>query len=134
MVRKVLLNLKNYEVSLFILFYGVHNFLITRNYVFSLFFYKTLSQSLPAYSMHAHSLCPPRYYLCLQVSTSVLGNMDRSVDPCDNMYHFACGGYVNKTNLLSDEDGVDVANDIEISNLQVLKQVIILCVLSNTLT
>ena len=34
--------------------------------------------------------------------------MDRTVDPCDNFYQFACGGYLNSTNITDDHDKLDV--------------------------
>lgn len=33
---------------------------------------------------------------CVMLSGSVLSSMDPTVDPCDNFYMYACGGWVAK--------------------------------------
>lgn len=38
---------------------------------------------------------------CIKVASSILGSLDRTVDPCQDFYSFACGSWV-KTNPLPD--------------------------------
>ncbi|KAI5630575.1 VLP3p-4, transcript variant X7 [Venturia canescens] len=40
---------------------------------------------------------------CIHTASMILRNMDSNVDPCDDFYRYACGGYINKTVL---PDGV----------------------------
>ena len=34
---------------------------------------------------------------CKQQAANLLEQMDRTVDPCQDFYQFACGGFINKT-------------------------------------
>ena len=34
---------------------------------------------------------------CVEVAAFILGNLDRSVDPCEDFYNFTCGAWVQKT-------------------------------------
>ena len=45
---------------------------------------------------------------CIQTSRRILGNMDISVDPCEDFYHFTCGGWESKvlSNEMSDESNI----------------------------
>ncbi|KAK7127685.1 hypothetical protein R3I93_020307 [Phoxinus phoxinus] len=36
---------------------------------------------------------------CVTVASSVMGSLDRSVDPCQDFYNFACGGWMKKNPL-----------------------------------
>jgi putative endopeptidase len=38
-----------------------------------------------------------------EISASVLGAMDRTADPCDDFYRYACGGWLDSTPLPSDQ-------------------------------
>ena len=33
-------------------------------------------------------------------------SLDRTADPCDDFYQFACGGYIAKTEIPADAEGV----------------------------
>ena len=34
---------------------------------------------------------------CIEVAAFILGNLDRSVDPCEDFYNFTCGAWAQKT-------------------------------------
>ena len=36
---------------------------------------------------------------CTKAADDMLGRMDQSVDPCDDFFKFACGGYVKKSTI-----------------------------------
>lgn len=51
---------------------------------------------------------------CLSDSSRILGNIDRSINPCQDFYTFACGGFFNKSILFPDQEEVSIyslAND-----------------------
>ncbi|XP_031344647.1 neprilysin-2-like [Photinus pyralis] len=43
---------------------------------------------------------------CICASSSILNNMDPSVDPCDDFHQFVCGNYRKMTNIPDDEETV----------------------------
>ena len=43
----------------------------------------------------------------------ILNNMDRSVNPCDDFYKFACGGFLNSTIIPSDQAEISVVTSYE---------------------
>ncbi|RZF35771.1 hypothetical protein LSTR_LSTR012069 [Laodelphax striatellus] len=45
---------------------------------------------------------------CVTSANSVLQNMDRGVDPCDNFYEFACGKFLKEVRIPDDQTGVTV--------------------------
>ena len=36
---------------------------------------------------------------CVELSALVLGGLNESVDPCDNMYEFACGNWIESNSI-----------------------------------
>nr|AWI63381.1 neprilysin-11-like isoform X4 [Sogatella furcifera] len=51
---------------------------------------------------------------CVATANSILQNMDRKVDPCDNFYEFACGKFVEESRIPDDKSSLttfSVIND-----------------------
>lgn len=44
---------------------------------------------------------------CIHAASTLLKYMDRSVNPCDDFYQFACGGFLNETNVPGGEVSTD---------------------------
>uniref|UniRef100_A0A1Y1LZC8 Peptidase M13 N-terminal domain-containing protein n=1 Tax=Photinus pyralis TaxID=7054 RepID=A0A1Y1LZC8_PHOPY len=47
---------------------------------------------------------------CLCASSSILNNMDPSVDPCDDFHEFVCGNYLKTTNIPDDQHSIGTMN------------------------
>jgi len=39
---------------------------------------------------------------CVQTAADILNNIDESVDPCEDFYHFACGGFMERVSIPDD--------------------------------
>lgn len=50
----------------------------------------------------------------------ILENMDLTADPCENFYEFTCGGFVNKTRLADNQQGLSTFGQLANSLTQVL--------------
>ena len=42
----------------------------------------------------------------------MIENMDLSVDPCDDFYHFTCGGYIKNARLTESKSSKTLFNDL----------------------
>lgn len=49
---------------------------------------------------------------CVKAAAAVLAAMDSSVEPCDDFYHFACGGYVRETVIPDDRTALNLFTEI----------------------
>src|ERR1700760_961779 len=51
-------------------------------------------------------------------------NLDRTADPCDDFYQFACGGYIAKTEIPADKPRITSFDTIQDKNLEWEKSVL----------
>lgn len=49
---------------------------------------------------------------CVKSAAAVLAAMDQAVEPCDDFYHFACGGYVRDTTIPDDRTALNLFTEI----------------------
>lgn len=50
---------------------------------------------------------------CVKAAARILSNMDESVNPCDDFYKFACGGWIEQHSIPDDKTSVSVFSDVE---------------------
>ena len=59
----------------------------------------------PSSSTPTKDYMSPEYCMtpgCVQAAADILSNMDHSVNPCEDFYQFACGGFIEKTVIPDD--------------------------------
>ena len=49
---------------------------------------------------------------CVTAAAEILGRMDSEVDPCQDFYKFACGGYIEKTVIPDDKSRASMFSDL----------------------
>ncbi|KAJ8375578.1 hypothetical protein SKAU_G00061580 [Synaphobranchus kaupii] len=45
---------------------------------------------------------------CIEAAGSILSKMDRSVDPCEDFYHYACGGWLRENPIPEDSSSYGI--------------------------
>lgn len=43
---------------------------------------------------------------CIHTASKILTDMDETVEPCDDFYHFVCGNFIKSTNIPDDKTSV----------------------------
>lgn len=61
---------------------------------------------------------------CVTVASELINSMDPSVDPCEDFYTFACGGWINKHVIPSGHARWSTFGELWKSNQEVMKRVI----------
>lgn len=61
---------------------------------------------------------------CIQAASSILNAMDPSVDPCDDFYQYACGGWERQSPIPPGYQMWDRFQELSGKNLYVLKNLI----------
>ena len=57
-------------------------------------------------SFHKTFLCPCYSCFNLPLAADLLKNMDKKVNPCDDFYSFACGGFEERLNIPDDKSSM----------------------------
>lgn len=61
---------------------------------------------------------------CEREAENILAKLDESVDPCDDFYLFACGSFLNITQIPDDKTSVDVTTQLEDTLIDQLSEVL----------
>ncbi|XP_053083193.1 endothelin-converting enzyme 1 isoform X2 [Pangasianodon hypophthalmus] len=61
---------------------------------------------------------------CVSVATAVMGALDRSVDPCNDFYSYACGGWRKKNPLPEGRSRWDTFSNLWEHNMAVMKNIL----------
>ncbi|XP_035210754.1 neprilysin-2-like [Stegodyphus dumicola] len=52
-------------------------------------------------------------YGCVQAAAAILSNIDKTADPCEDFYQFACGNWLNGTAIPEDKSFISIDSKIE---------------------
>jgi len=61
---------------------------------------------------------------CIRLSASILSSLDTSVDPCENFYDFANGGWLKEHPLPADKGRYGNFDDLSVKNQQVIREIL----------
>ena len=61
---------------------------------------------------------------CVSVANSLLSNMNRSVDPCEDFYEYACGGWMASHVIPEDKTSLSTFSLLRDQNQQVLRRLL----------
>ncbi|TSK16214.1 Endothelin-converting enzyme 1 [Bagarius yarrelli] len=61
---------------------------------------------------------------CVSVAATIIGAIDRSVDPCNDFYSYACGGWIKKNPLPEGKSRWDTFSNLWEHNMAVMKNLL----------
>ena len=51
---------------------------------------------------------------CVTAASTLIQSMDAEIDPCENFYSFACGGFIDNTNIPQEKHGVSTMSKMQV--------------------
>ncbi|CAF3701692.1 unnamed protein product [Adineta steineri] len=74
------------------------------------------------YSNSYHQQCSS--LACISTSHRIIENLDLNIDPCENFYQYACGGWINNHFLTPSETSISYFKEIYKNNLIILYKIL----------
>ena len=51
---------------------------------------------------------------CVTAASRLIQSIDPQINPCENFYSFACGGFIDNTNIPQDKHGVSTMSQMSV--------------------
>ncbi|KAL0094127.1 hypothetical protein F4703DRAFT_1727255 [Phycomyces blakesleeanus] len=61
---------------------------------------------------------------CLKVATSIISDMDLTIDPCSDFYQYTCGSWAQKAIIPDDHSGTGTFETLQDNNTEVLQRIL----------